>query len=222
LHTVTSDIHGCRNWTDPTEVFDGVSTDEPLFVEPGRYSYPCSQLARIFCFGTGFDVPLAPTAPASSRAAFLTVQGFTSGGGLASADALCAQEASLAGVPGTFLAALGTSTASAASRFDLMGPPWARLDGIQLAATPLDLIAGKLDATLSLTSARTEAYGCVITGGALGTTSPAGTACTDWTDVTAIGIGGNTVQATALAFVGQNTAGCIHCDGSNPIFCLQR
>ncbi len=61
--------------------------------------------------------------PVTGRTAFVSTSSFDASTGISSADTLCQNEATAAGLPksSTFLALLSTSTASAASRFTLSG-----------------------------------------------------------------------------------------------------
>ena len=64
-------------------------------------------------------------------------------GGLAGADATCAARARAAGLPGTFVALLSTSTVNARDRLG-QSSGWARPDGRPVADTQADLFAGRL------------------------------------------------------------------------------
>jgi len=112
----------------------------------------CSQALRLYCFGVDLDVPLV-IAPATGRLAFVSATKFTPSNGLASADAACATDAAAAGLAGTFRALLPFGTSTAASRFDTTGPPWVRVDGVALADTAADLLAGNERAPLDVTAA---------------------------------------------------------------------
>jgi hypothetical protein len=101
----------------------------------------CTNAFSLYCFGVDKAVPVT-VPPATARKAFLTAAGWTPGGGLASADALCAAEASAASLPGTYRAWLETSSAGGLSRFDLTGLPWARPDGVFLTTQIADLTNG--------------------------------------------------------------------------------
>jgi hypothetical protein len=103
----------------------------------------CEAQAHLLCVEIGRIVPVA-IAPASGRLAFVTAAMWTPGGGRDGADALCASEAAAAGVPGTFLAALATSTETIASRF-APGAPWRRVDGVRLTRGPTMFGADYLD-----------------------------------------------------------------------------
>jgi hypothetical protein len=94
----------------------------------------CSSKARLYCFGVDRQAQVAVT-PVVGRYAFMTHSTWTPGGGIATADALCQQEASAAALPGTYKALLAPTGASAASRFDTSGLPWIRPDGTPIAPT---------------------------------------------------------------------------------------
>lgn len=59
-------------------------------------------------------------------------------------DQLCATEASDAGLPGTFLAFVATTTEAATDRFDLNGPGWSSSNGAPIVLDPMDLITSGL------------------------------------------------------------------------------
>ena len=107
--------------------------------------------------------------------------------GIASADALCQMEAANANLPNPtmFLAAMSTTTVAAASRFDLTGPPWVRVDGVQLAATAADffdltvLTWAPLDISSSMSVY--ETYWIWTGSPTPQMTGTALTTCTDWT-----------------------------------------
>ena len=70
-------------------------------------------------------------------------------GGLTGADAICAMRANEAGLTGTFVAWLSTSTVNAVDR--LAGARgWMRTDGAMVADTPADLAANKLVYAITL------------------------------------------------------------------------
>ena len=71
------------------------------------------------------------TRPDTGKRAFATTNSWQPGGGRDSADAHCASEASLAGLTGTFLAAMATTTETIASRFPA-DAIYRRTDGVRL------------------------------------------------------------------------------------------
>jgi hypothetical protein len=112
---------------------------------------PCRFDAHLFCLEVGRTSAVSPpTPPAGARRAFRSRTLWDPSTGLPSADAICASEAQAASLPGSFLAFLATSTASATSRFDLTGPPWVRTDGVSLVAKASDLASGRVMAALAV------------------------------------------------------------------------
>jgi hypothetical protein len=102
--------------------------------------------------------------------------------GIAGADLECQSEAQAAGLAGTFLAALGSTTATASSRFSLTGPVWVRPDGAPLGDTASQMFNGTLTpTTIAMTAdgmplpANSEYYWAGMPNQML-TDS-----CTDWT-----------------------------------------
>lgn len=97
----------------------------------------CTTPVRLYCLGVDYQAQLPPPA-AKGRYAFATLNPFMPGGGIASADALCAAEAADAGLPGAYLALLGDSAAPSTtwSRFDGGGPQWVRPDGVIFTREP--------------------------------------------------------------------------------------
>ena len=125
LNTGTAAPNTCADWT--STVGNGTAGNaQGGPVSWTLYNFPaCSNTLRLYCFRTDLVFPIV-IPPASDRFAFLTSATFTSGGGIAAADALCASEQG--GLPGTYKAYLATSTASAASRFNLAFAPYMRVD----------------------------------------------------------------------------------------------
>jgi len=204
----------CDNWSNPagSYLFGAAHGTTEAWSWTDGFPVSCASAARLYCFGTTFDSPLEP-APAPGPRAFITIQAFVPGGGLAAADALCANEASLAGLPGTFRALLGTSTAPAASRFDLAGPTWMRVDGVPLASSRLAFVAGELATSPSVTALGTDVVRRVLTGGAPGQIDGS---CSDWTDPSATGTAGTSNRASTSAF-GAIFSDCV----GYPIYCLE-
>jgi hypothetical protein len=209
----SSIMGNCGDWTNVSFAYTGGSPSGSGPDWAAATTALCTTHAHLYCFGVGLSSPLEVTPPAG-RLAFVTVQSFASTGGLAAADALCASEATAAQLPGTFKALLGTTAASAISRFGLSGPTWVRPDGIALADSPLAFAAGDLTAAPSLTAIGTVVTGGrAITGGDLG--SPLANDCQGWTVAGGGTTEGAAWRATDEAFNVTSTA-C----GSAPIYCL--
>lgn len=181
---------------------------------------PCTS-NPIFCFSTDYTNPLVTTPPAVQRLAFVSSQAFTMGGGIASADAYCQNEAAAAGFPGTFLALVAMSTASAASRYDLTGPPWYRVDGIPIVRVASDLASSSLIAPLDLDSTGTLQGGVsLVSTGSHSLASVADENCSDWMAST-----GSDYQTTGGPFYADKRyigAGRAQCTGYTRLYCLQQ
>src|SRR5262245_12432676 len=92
-----------------------------------------------------------PDIVVTSNVAFVTTRTLNPStfGGLAGADAICQATADQAGLPGTYIAWLSTTTTNAVDR--LAGSRgWVRTDGVPFADTPADIAAGRIFAPLSL------------------------------------------------------------------------
>ena len=125
----------CAGWTSNDGELYAVQGDfeagRPSWTE--SFSSSCANSARLYCFGVDHvsDVTFEPT---EGRRVFVTGSVIASGGGVQAADGLCQGEAATAGLQGSFRALLATSDDSPASRFDLDGPPWVRMDGVPVFA----------------------------------------------------------------------------------------
>jgi hypothetical protein len=108
----------------------------------------CNAFAHLYCFGTS-QVNALTVTPTPGRIAFVSKGSFATSQAVSGADSLCQNEASAAGLanPTTFLALLSTSTAPAASRFDVsaMSAPYVRPDGIEIADAPTIAAGSTLD-----------------------------------------------------------------------------
>jgi hypothetical protein len=111
------DLFGhCQDWKGSSGSYQAGTYAATTRIWTEHTSVRCSQPSRLYCFGIDKRVSLIPP-PVSQRRAFLSNSSFALGGGLAAADALCARDAVVAGLPPNFKALLPTSQASAASRF---------------------------------------------------------------------------------------------------------
>jgi len=205
----------CGGWMDPTA---GTVTGRPFYVGAAWANQDrpsCMQQQHLYCFGISLANPLVVT-PTPGRRAFVTVQSFTPGGGLSAADATCASDAQLAGLNGTFVALMSTTSVSAVSRLVLNGPTWVRLDGVPLAATPLDFAAGRWLTALSVTSSVTYVDAGPY-GASLSAPQPDGSyTCQDWTTTTGTGLVGRSVASDGEAI--DTVKG--PCSGA-PLYCLE-
>ncbi|MDB4954192.1 MAG: Flagellar hook-length control protein FliK [Myxococcales bacterium] len=147
-------------------------------------------------------------------------------GGLAGADAICQGLAAAAGLGGTYVAWLSTSTVSANSRLG-SARGWTRPDGRPVFDQQQDIAQGhllyppRLDETGADVGQQT-----ITTATRNGLLSATGTTCGDWTlaDMQFVDVGDSSAATQAFAFTG-NVARCatlrrFYCfgiDRSNPI-----
>jgi hypothetical protein len=207
----------CQDWTSTT----GNQTVGNL-LDAGDWvsstSAPCTDALHVYCFQVDFNEPLQPSpSPSPSRRAFIAHEWNVSGG-LAGADAYCAASATPAGLRGQFRALLSTTSASAASRLNANGPPWARVDGVLLTESAADLLAGKP----LLAPLRVDAYGQYEWLGIAwtGFTNPSSTGtmtCSDWTSNSAKSEAGNVNMASDPWKGG----GLWNCDYALVLYCLE-
>ena len=143
----------------------------------------CASARALLCLGVDYSTAIAQPAGVG-RLAFVGPSVSLSGG-LTEADAVCQDEADAAGLTGSFRALLATSSASAASRFDLSGSTWVRPDGMPVLSVAADLLTvPPLLAPINV-EAGGEYLGAfsslagAASASALGTLSET---CADWTD----------------------------------------
>lgn len=235
----------CDDWSNPAAVLLIGEAGEG----PGGWTAAavaaCSAGPQyhLYCFGTDSTRPLDVPA-AQGRIAFLS-GAHAIGGGIAALDAACAADALAAGLPGTFEAFVATSTASAASRFDLGGAPWVRPDGVSVVAAAAHLTDRRLLAPIAVRADGTYAPQWSAWTGA---TSPlaigtAETTCSDWTDGSAAGTGSWGLSSategpppdykTTTGFFSFETTSCgtpelttctvtQRCDTLDAFYCLQK
>jgi hypothetical protein len=176
----------------------------------------------LYCFDTSHIAPLTIT-PVTGRIGFVSKGTFDPSTGITVADTLCVNEATSAGLAeaSNFKALLSTTTASAASRFDVSegSEPFVRIDGIEIAAAPT-LAAGTLDSGIWQNADGTY----VTTGTTLawtGSTSPStlgSHTCNNW----------STKSASITGSVGDSSRtdlwfndGASECSGSAVVYCLE-
>jgi len=125
----------CADFTSATAsgVVDGGLTSAVGLLWSTFTQAGCGVQRHLYCLGTGRQVAIRPE-PDDGRVAFIS-DAFLPAGGRAGADQFCQSQATRLRLSGTFKAVLATSTASAASQFDLNGLPWIGLDGVRIATT---------------------------------------------------------------------------------------
>jgi hypothetical protein len=164
--------------------------------------------------------------PEAGRLAFVPEAPGLPGGGLAAADALCQAEANAESLLGTFKALLGTEQATAASRFNLNGAPWVRVDGVPWVSSAAALAGTRDDASDFMTGLNVTAAGELVistdfvtlawTGGLPG---QVGLACTAWTSTVLEQRGSlGQPESAGTAGVGCCTASC---SSARRLYCLE-
>ena len=226
-------VHGtstCVDWTSISGTKfgeNGVASGGPNAWSDRSGALSCSDAfqGHLYCFDTT-HISTLTVIPASGRVAFVSKASFDTTKGVPGADALCQSEAAVAGLtnPTHFLALLSTSTASAASRFDLsaLSMPYVRPDGIKIAdaatiASGTDLDSGFWQhADGSYIGAFTFAWNGSATPNATGTDN-----CTDWTTSSDMvtGIEGRTNQTDPSWW---NYFDMSSCASQNSLYCLEQ
>jgi hypothetical protein len=216
----------CSDWTSLTGRSMAGDPSGSLWANDGSVAN-CSAAFRLYCFGTDYSAVL--TYPkASGRLAFASSDAFvlSSSTNIASADAICASEASANGLPGTYLALLATTSASAASRFDATGAPWVRTDGIPIVTTAAQLFAnsGNLLAGIDVAAdGVTREDGWDSWGGSLDiNTAGSNGDCMSWSDTlnSDTGFTGLIGSTVGTKFFSASGAGCDFTGGK--LYCLQK
>ena len=175
----------CTDWTDNAAgSMGGIAQTQYASSSVYAASRACSTQGHILCVETGRNETVQAR-PNTGKLAFSTKNAWTPGGGRDSADAFCASEAAAAGLSGTFLAAIATTTESIASRFT-PGNTYRRVDGVRLVRAP-----GLFDVTWLDVPPELDQFGSLI--GAdfwsgidrFNQTAVPADNCNDWTDSSA-------------------------------------
>lgn len=133
----------CADWTTSSGFGNSgyIGGAMPELVVPlNVYITTCADLYALLCFEIGHDVVVGPNPTSGNRLAFLATSAMH-GGGVGALDSQCQSEATAAGLPGTYLAAVAAQGVTIASRFGA-GTPWARPDGTVIAPTTAAMFDG--------------------------------------------------------------------------------
>lgn len=127
-------------------------------------------------------------------------------GGPDGADAICAERASAAGLPGTFRAWLSSNTINAADRLEQSSGPYVRTDGVQVASDWADLIDANIAAPINRDESGNLQSGDVWTGTySSGVMAP--DTCSGFMTTSGFGMCGNS-NATNLQWSDNLIPGC--------------
>jgi hypothetical protein len=215
----------CDDWTSTSGVtLTGLATNTVSNWTAEVPTTPCSTMNRLYCFGTDYSVPMV-FPRAQGRIAFLSDSNWDPSTGEGAADDLCGSEARAAGLSGSFLALLATSTTSAASRFNFqVGTlPWVRVDGVPVVASAADLFKSSplLETSINVSASGKYSAAVIAWTGAATTTSVTmgNNNCSDWST----GMAGATAgepTSTSSAFFSFGPVVCWQPDTLG-IYCLE-
>jgi hypothetical protein len=212
----------CTDWTTTSgNLLIGEPSGGPYLWTNGGVT-TCALEGRLYCFGTDVSRPLSTT-PASGRRAFVSSMVWGGGGNVAVLDAICASDASTAGLRGNFKAFVATNGHTATERFDLSKDPWVRVDGLMVVRRAVDLVNGR-----ALVSIWVHADGSPVAAGIRVWTGAAnicsaGTAdntCGNWNDNTAAG-SGTVGDPYSTEYWFNTQQGTRPCGELHPFYCFE-
>jgi hypothetical protein len=210
----------CQGWTSNSATAAGSagrSGDGGLSAFANGAS-SCDLEHHLYCAQTAYDGVIPELGTAGTRLAFLARGDLVPSDqfyavdpsvGLTGLDDQCQDEADAFGLTGTFAAFVATSTASAASRFDENGEPWARVDGALLAETAQDFLSNGSQISLNLAADGHEYFNNTVAWfGASGTSELAGNNCSDWSSNASNATGSIVSVNRPGAFTGESDYPC--------------
>jgi hypothetical protein len=219
----------CSNWTTLSGAQYAIvgDADDAGFTWHGA-SISCNSSHRIACFEVGRAVAVAVTPAPRGRIAFLSTP-VTPDAGLAGFDLRCRNEASSAGLPGTYRAVTATTTASARSRFTIDARPITRVDGTVVATDSTSFFDASIKRSILNQRADGTRVGYEFPNGAgedvwIGASTPdvaatAVTSCNNWTSIASTSIGYcGAVDSIGARFWADASPSC---DFVAPLLCLQ-
>jgi hypothetical protein len=165
------------------------------------------------CLGVDRHTAVAPL-PRKHPLAFVSEAQFTvtTTTSIDAADAFCQHAADAEQLGGNYRALLATSTATARSRFTMIGP-WYRLDGV-IATSALFLFDTPLAVTETGHQIAQDVYFGSTDLSVVGSNT-----CNDWSAPGVDTITGNSARSTQVAFSGGSTA--YLCSNGAHLYCLE-
>lgn len=174
--------------------------------------------------------PVDSGPPLKDKRVFVTTGELTGNmGGIAGADALCAQAAEQAHLGGVWVAWLSTYQKEAIDRITY-GGRYVRLDGAEVVANKQQLASSDLTSPISLTESKkpfgeTTGNQCIWTGTDATSDAGAGSACSNWTSNFFLDFGSRGSATTVKSPEWKHTAGFSNggwgCQVACSLFCFE-
>lgn len=213
----------CFGWRRRDSTYTAGAAGAGAFGWTSISARPCDESAHLYCLGVDRAAPLAVSRD-SSRFAFISADGWSPAGGIESADRMCQGEADEAGLLGEFRAFLAAVGQAPSARVDLLGEPWARIDGIPLVTRSDKLREGLLSALDLQADGETYVGPELVWTGAAGDVESPGspaTTCSDWSSAApeATGTTGNPMMTNETWVT---TPSATPCAEPHRVYCFQR
>jgi hypothetical protein len=177
------------------------------------FAFSCATKFPIWCAEYEFNQPLPPSI-ASAAKIFVTKTAWIPAGGFATADAVCQNEATDAGLSGTYFAFLNSNTALGTVRFNrLDNYVYARTDGELFGSlkTPLSFLHRHADGSAASNDSAWSGSATLL--------EPTQT-CQNWTSSASSDIGGVGVPIAAGLETFSNVG--IPCNNARPLYCVEQ
>jgi hypothetical protein len=218
----------CNDWTTPST--GAFATVGYLFAgSPDVLSgalNTCDLTAHFYCFAVDYMTPMRPSGNVTGRIAFVSKSVTLGASGAMAFDSRCQAEATAAGLPGSYLAAVATTTQTIASRFTTDARPWQRVDGTTITSDGASLFAAAgvipsfVNQTADGTYTASTAPKFIWTGATPNVTGTAASTCSNWTLQSGNGTVGYPNAAELGSFWATPTPHA--CTASHSVLCLEQ
>lgn len=216
------DCAGYTNFDGALAIYSGYAFATSDLFSSNRYA-SCDEPHHFYCVQTDFESELAPRPiPSAAHVAFVSAASFSNGTGVVGADAICASEASAAGLSGEFIALLPGKGSSPSSRLVSDGRPVVRTDGVVVAPDEATFNTPAWLAPLSVDATGTVSFGNALAWtGAVTPNSLSNGSCFGFTNTSAM-------QSAATAFVGRAWPAApepmpsLPCSSTAQLYCISR
>ena len=221
----------CADWTSTAgnSVFGLADTGVAGWGASG--SAGCSPNAfHLACLGTDYQAVVRVVAPPNPRFIFLSKAPFGAATGVTAANTICTNEATSAGLPGTYKALLAPTGATAGSLFVAHNQPVTRPDGVVVAVSDASFLAipSAIRAALEIAADGTvpvDTNGAAFTGAASVTAAGTNaTTCNNWSTNSgaATGTSGLTNYSAGTTYFNNALSAQPNCDNAAMrVYCLQ-